>query len=105
MGLLRKASTMTKGVYDFDIEGALQEDPFLDRYEISLMFEQTKQSMGQALERQLAGITCDEHGEEPTITITGRYNGETEQFDINYHLDTCCKLFMVRVVKLINNVN
>jgi hypothetical protein len=96
---------MVKVQYDFDIEGALQEDPFLDSYEISLMFEQTKQSMGTALERKLAGVTCDEHGATPTITITGRYNGESEQLDINYHIDTCCKLFMVRVVKLLNTIN
>lgn len=91
--------------YDFDIDGALHEDPFLDSTEIAMIFEQTKQSMTQALERKLAEITCDEHAAEATITITGRYNAETEQFDISYHLDTCCKLFMVRVVKLMNTVN
>jgi hypothetical protein len=91
--------------YDFDIDGALREDPFLDSYEISLMFEQTKHSMGQALERKLENVTCDEHGEPPTITISGRYDTEAEQMDINYHIDTCCKLFMVRVVKILNTVN
>jgi hypothetical protein len=97
--------TMVKVQYDFDIEGALPEDPYLDSYEISLMFEQTKQSMGNALERKLVGITCEEHGDSPTITITGRYNGESEQLDINYHIDTCCKMFMVQVVKMLNTVN
>jgi hypothetical protein len=96
---------MVKVEYDFDIEGALHEDPFLDRYEISLMFEQTKQSMSKALERKLADITCDDHHEAPTLTITGRYDAESEQLDINYNIDTCCKLFLARVVKTINNVN
>jgi hypothetical protein len=96
---------MVKVEYDFDIEGALQEDPFLDSYEISLMFEQTKQSIGKGLERKLEGITCDEHEDSPTITITGRYDGESEQMDINYHVDTCCKMFMVRVIKILNTVN
>lgn len=96
---------MVKVEYDFDIEGALNDDPFLDRYEINSMFEQTKQSMGNALARKLETMTCDEHGETPTIIISGRYNGETEQFDITYNIDTCCKLFLAQVIKTLNNVN
>ena len=96
---------MVKVEYDFDIDGALHEDPFLNRYEITLMFEQTKQSMGNALIRKLDTMTCDEHGDDPTIIISGRYNGETEQLDISYNIDTCCKLFLARVIKTLNNVN
>ena len=88
---------------DFDIEGALQDDPFLDRYELSMLFEQTRRSMTNALHRQLEGITCDEHGSEPVITITGRYDTDREELDIQYHLDTCCKLFMLRVIQRMNN--
>src|SRR5690606_34412522 len=88
--------SMLKVDYDFDIDGALHEDPFLDSYEINLMFEQTKQSMTHAMTRKLEGIICDEHGEAPVITIIGRYNAETEQFDITYNVNTCCKLFLMR---------
>lgn len=91
--------------YDFDIEGVLQENPFLDRYQISLMFEQTRQAMENSLQRKLATVTCDEHKKEPIVTITGRYDAESETLDIQYHLDTCCQLFMVRVVKLLNRAN
>lgn len=96
---------MANIVYDFDIEGALQEDPFLDRYEITIMFEQTRQSLENGLNRKLGGLICDVHNEEPMVTITGRYSAETEQFEMDYHIDTCCKLFMVRVVKVLNTVN
>lgn len=96
---------MAKILYDFDIEGALQADPFLDSFELSVLFEQTKQSMQISLERKLGNLQCEEHAQEPTITITGRYNAEIEQMDIQYHIDTCCKLFLVRVVKTLNNVN
>lgn len=92
-------------VYDFDIEGALQDDPFLDRYEIGMMFEQTRQSLEGGLNRKLEGLACDEHAKEPTITITGRYNAAAEQFEMDYHIDTCCALFMVRVVKALNTIN
>lgn len=96
---------MVKLVFDFDIEGALQDDPYLDSYTLNYMFEQTKESMGKGLARKLEGVKCDEHGEEATITITGRYSGRAEQMDIDYHIDTCCQLFLVRVVKMLNKVN
>lgn len=88
---------------DFDIEGALQEDPFLSRYELQLMFDQTKQSMSRTLQRQLSDLTCEEHGAEPTVIITGRYDAEREELDISYHVDTCCKPLLLRVVQRMNN--
>ncbi len=88
---------------DFDIDGALQADPFLDRYELSMLFEQTRRSMAAALQRQLADAVCEEHDKEPVITITGRYDTEREELDIQYHLDTCCKPFMLRVIQRMNN--
>ncbi len=91
--------------FDFDIDGALREDPYLDSFQLSYMFEQTRQSLTSALERKLGGVTCAEHGKEPIITITGRYDAEKEEMDIQYHIEPCCQLFMVRVVKLLNNVN
>jgi len=91
--------------FDFDIDGALQEDPYLDRFELHYMFQQTQEKMGEALQRKLGQMTCDEHQQHPTITITGRYNTETERFDIDYHLDTCCKLFMAKVISALNNIN
>lgn len=96
---------MVKILYEFDIEGAIQEDPFLSEYELGLMFEQTKRSLGVGLERQLGHLRCDDHNDEPTITITGNYDAEREELDVQYHVDTCCKLFMVRVIKTMNNVN
>ncbi|MAU13680.1 MAG: hypothetical protein CL607_27940 [Anaerolineaceae bacterium] len=90
--------------FDFDTEGSAHEDAFLDAYELDMLFQQTSQSIRAGLERKLADVTCAEHGNAPRITITGRYDRETEQMDLNYHVDTCCQLFLVRVVKLLNNV-
>jgi hypothetical protein len=96
---------MAKIVFDFDIDGRLPDEPFLDHYELEYMFRQTQENLLQALERKLEGISCDEHGQEPTITISGRYNGETEQMNLEYHIDTCCQIFMVQIVKMLNNIN
>lgn len=95
---------MLEITYDFDIDGILHEDPFLDRYQIQWMFDQTRQSIETTLQRKLAGVVCEEHGEAPKVLITGRYDAEAEQLDVQYNLDTCCKLFLVRVVKTLNNV-
>ena len=91
--------------FDFRTEGDELPDAFLDSYELELMFEQTRQSMRAGLERKLANATCEEHGEAPQITITGLYDNETEQMDIQYHIDTCCKLFLMRVMQRLNMQN
>jgi hypothetical protein len=85
------------------MDGALNDDPFLDRYELSMLFNQTRQSIEKTLQRQLAGMTCDEHGKEPVITITGQYDADREELDIQYHLDTCCKMFMLNVIQRMNH--
>ena len=96
---------MTIVNFDFDIEGALREDPYLDTYELNYLFEQTKASMERDIERKLGTMRCGEHNAEATITIKGRYGGDSEQLEIDYHVDTCCKAFMVKVVSHLNNVN
>ncbi|MCA9914609.1 MAG: hypothetical protein KC496_14755, partial [Anaerolineae bacterium] len=71
---MRNERYMLEITYDFDIDGILQEDPFLDRYQIQLMFDQTRQSMETSLQRKLAGVVCEEHGAAPKVLITGRYD-------------------------------
>lgn len=95
---------MLKIDYDFDTEGEAHEDAYFDPYELNMLFEQTRQSLDTGLRRKLEGVVCKEHNQPPSITITGRYDQETEQMDINYHVDTCCQMFLVRVVSMLNNV-
>jgi hypothetical protein len=93
---------MVEIIFDFDTEGSEQEDSFLDPYEINMMFEQTRRDLGGSIERKLHDVVCTEHNQPPRVILTGRYNQETEQMDINYHVDTCCQMFLVRVVSLLN---
>lgn len=88
--------------FDFRVEGEELPDAFLDSYELDMMFEQTRRSIRQGLEHKFTSITCGEHGHAPTFKITGIYDNENEQMDIQYHVDTCCKLFMVRVMRILN---
>ncbi len=88
--------------FDLRTEGEELPDAFLDSYELELMFDGTRHSIRSGLERKLAGVTCDEHGAAPKFKITGIYNNADEQMDIHYHVDTCCQIFLVRVMRIIN---
>lgn len=88
--------------FDLRTEGEELPDAFLDRYELDMMFDNTRRSIRGGLERKLDDVICDEHHQAPTFKITGIYNNEDEQMDIHYHVDTCCQMFLVRVMRILN---
>lgn len=88
--------------FDLRVEGEALADPFLDRYELELMFEGTRQSIGAGLRRKFEGIVCEEHTEAPRFTISGVYDNAIEEMDIQYHVDTCCQRFLLRVMQILN---
>ena len=92
---------------DFDItvdETASQAAPLLDEYERAMMLDHTKAQINKHVQQQLTNLYCDEHGEPPKVRITGTYSLETEQLDISYNVDTCCKRFLLRAVTELNRV-
>ncbi len=78
-------------------------DPYLDEYEIELMFENTSRQIAQHIEKKLGNLRCAEHGEPPRVTITGEYSNLTEQLEIQYHIDGCCNLFVLEAIQALNN--
>ena len=88
--------------FDLRTEGEKLPDPFLDACELELMFENTRQSMGAGLRRKFRDVLCPEHGEAPCFKITGVYDNEREEMDIQYHVDTCCQMFLLRVMQILN---
>ncbi|MYE27500.1 MAG: hypothetical protein F4X87_09890 [Chloroflexi bacterium] len=88
--------------FDLRVEGEALADPFLDRYELELMFEGARQSIGAGLKRKFADVVCAEHGEAPHFTISGVYDNAIEEMDIQYHVDTCCQRFLLRVMQILN---
>ncbi|MCY3798064.1 MAG: hypothetical protein OXG23_07060 [Chloroflexi bacterium] len=88
--------------FDLRVEGEALADPFLDRYELELMFEGARQSIGAGLKRKFADVVCAEHGEAPRFTISGVYDNAIEEMDIQYHVDTCCQRFLLRVMQILN---
>ncbi|MCY4464977.1 MAG: hypothetical protein OXE46_05520 [Chloroflexi bacterium] len=93
---------MLQIVFDLRAEGDEQPDAFLDSTELELMFAGTRRSAGDALRRKFATVICGEHGSAPKFTISGVYDRATEQMDLRYHVDTCCKAFLLRVMQILN---
>ena len=93
--------------FDFIVEGTERPDAdrLLTGYELDMLFEHTRQQTRKEFTRKLDGMMCDEHGEPPHVKVTGTYNAETEDMDVAYHIDTCCKLFLARIIKTLNQVN
>ena len=89
--------------FDLRTEGEPLEDAFLDSAELGLMFESTRRSIGDGLRRKFRDIVCEEHGQAPKFRISGIYNREIEEMDIQYHVDTCCQLFLLRVMRILNS--
>ncbi|MCU0513204.1 MAG: hypothetical protein MUE40_11605 [Anaerolineae bacterium] len=88
--------------YDFGISGDAPDDAFLDPQAIEYLFAQTQQDLGSSLQRRLAGVVCREHGHPPRLRLIGRYDQAAGEMDIQYHIDTCCPLFLARVIKTLN---
>jgi len=88
--------------FDLRVEGEALSDPFLDSYELEQMFDSTRQSIGGDLRRKFADIVCDEHALAPRFKISGVYDNAIEETDIQYHVDTCCQGFLLRVMQILN---
>lgn len=78
-------------------------DPFLDDYEIRLLFESTRQQMRQQITRALNHLRCETHGQAPRVKVSGVYNRTNEQFDLQYHIDGCCNLLVMQAIHALNN--
>ncbi len=88
--------------FDLRVEGEALAEPFLDRYELEQMFDNTRRSIGAGLRRKFADIVCEEHAQAPKFIISGVYDNAIEELDIQYHVDTCCQRFLLRVMQVLN---
>ena len=89
---------------DFDLraEGTALPDAFLDSRGLDQLFESTKHSVGSGLRRKFQNVVCREHGDAPRFKISGIYDNEIEQMEIEYHVDTCCQRFLLQVMQVLN---
>lgn len=95
---------MTQIEFDFSISDVPYDpDAFLDEYELQVMFDQTRAQMRRHIDKKLGDLVCDDHGGAPSVRISGIYSTETEQFDIQYHIDGCCNMLVLRAIQALNN--
>lgn len=88
--------------FDLRVEGDEPPDAFLDSHERQLMLESARRSIGAGLRRKFKDVACEEHEEAPRFTISGVYDNTIEEMDIQYHVDTCCQGFLLRVMRILN---
>ncbi len=88
--------------FDLRVDGEAHREPFLDSYELKLMFDSTRRALGADLRRKFADVVCPEHGSAPRFKISGVYDNAIEEMDIQYHVDTCCQPFLLRVMQVLN---
>jgi hypothetical protein len=90
--------------FDFQTHGTEANDAYIDSYELTMLFENTRQELGRALERKLHALTCEQHSTEAQVHIVGHYDFDSEQMDIQYHIEACCAPFRLRVIQAISRV-
>ncbi len=92
---------------DFDLrgDGDALPDAFLDARELDMMFDSTRRSIDAGLRRKFRDEICSEHNKAPRFKISGVYDNESELMDIQYHVDTCCQRFLLRVMQILNQRN
>jgi hypothetical protein len=77
-------------------------DEVTDEY-LAEMLEHTSAQIRRQVERQVGEMRCGEHGSQPKVTVTGSYTTDTDQMELNYHVDTCCQMLLLRTVQALNH--
>ena len=88
--------------FDLRIEGDELPEAFLNAGELELMFESTRRSIRSDLQRRFRDVSCAEHHRSPAFRISGVYDRQIEEMELQYHVDTCCQVFLLRVMQILN---
>ncbi len=76
--------------------------PLLDPLETERMLKHTKEQIRHHIQVSLNDVCCEVHSQPPSVKVIGMYSRESEQMDLSYHVDTCCKSFLLQVVARLN---
>ncbi|MBI5670937.1 MAG: hypothetical protein HZC41_23335 [Chloroflexi bacterium] len=87
----------------FEVDGDVMAPEQLDeQYELAELLDYTEAQIRAQMERQLGDLRCEVHGQPPRVVVTAQYSSDTEQMELAYHVDTCCKPFLLRAVQALN---
>jgi hypothetical protein len=78
------------------------DSPLFDEFELGQMLDHTKAQIVQFVQTQLGALRCPSHDQQPSVRVDGVYDSETEQLDFQYHIDTCCQMFLMQAITALN---
>jgi hypothetical protein len=88
--------------FDIALTGESPESgALLDPLEIRQLLDSTQHHIAQHIHNRLDGQTCEVHGEPPKVIVTGAYDLDTEQLDVQYNIEACCNLMIMRSAALL----
>jgi hypothetical protein len=77
-------------------------DRLMDDYELAMMLQHTKAQITKQVQDSLGEMRCAEHDQAPRVIVSGAYSTESEQLELQYNIDTCCKRFLMEAVHALN---
>lgn len=88
--------------FDINLTGDSPDSgALLDPLEIRQLLDTTQHHVAQHIRSRLDGQTCDIHGQEPRVIVTGAYDLDAEQLDVQYNIEACCNLMVMRSAALL----
>lgn len=88
--------------FDIKLTGDSPESgALLDPLEIRQLLESTQHHIAEHIHRRLDGQTCDIHDQEPRVIVTGTYDLDSEQLDVQYNIEACCNLMIMKSAALL----
>lgn len=95
---------MTDITVRFEVDGeAMALEQIDEQLELAELFDHTEAQIKTQVTRQVGDLRCGEHGQPPHVIVTAQYTSDSEQMELSYHVDTCCKPFLLRVVQALNH--
>ena len=88
--------------FQIEVVGGAQDNPLLDEYEVGFLLETTKHHITQHVQNRLSAHLCDVHGQPPRVVVSGQYDLETEQLEVDYSVDACCSRMVMQSVALLS---
>jgi hypothetical protein len=88
----------------FEMDGEpVTPEQLEDQFELAELLVYTEAQIRQQVTRQLGDLHCAEHGQPPHVVVTGQYTSDVGQMELSYHVDTCCKPFLLRAVSALSH--
>jgi len=95
---------MTDITVRFEVDGEpMALEQIDEQEELAELLDYTEGQIKAQVTRQLGDMRCAEHGQPPQVVVTAQYTSDVEQMELSYHVDTCCKPFLLRVVSALNH--